>query len=72
VIRLLAAHPRFELAFVTSRELDGQRVADHNAGFAGELRYSSPDYRDLAGAGRRRGGAGAAERQGRAHRPAIR
>lgn len=51
LIRLVAAHPRFELAFVTSRELDGQRVADHNAGFAGELRYSSPDYRDLPGLG---------------------
>jgi N-acetyl-gamma-glutamyl-phosphate reductase common form len=51
LIRLFAAHPRFELAFVTSRELDGQRVADHNAGFAGELRYSSPDYRDLPGLG---------------------
>lgn len=51
LIRLIAAHPRFELAFVTSRELDGQRVADHNAGFAGELRYSSPDYRDLPGLG---------------------
>jgi N-acetyl-gamma-glutamyl-phosphate reductase common form len=51
LIRLFAAHPRFELAFVTSRELDGQRVADHNAGFAGGLRYSSPDYRDLPGLG---------------------
>lgn len=29
LIRLLAAHPRLELAFVSSRELDGQRVADH-------------------------------------------
>ena len=47
LIRLVAAHPRFELAFVTSRELDGQRVAGHNAGFAGDLRYSSPDYTQL-------------------------
>ncbi|WP_297829581.1 N-acetyl-gamma-glutamyl-phosphate reductase [Thermomonas sp.] len=51
LIRLIAGHPRFELAYVTSRELDGQRVADHNAGFAGGLRYSSPDYRDLPGLG---------------------
>ena len=51
LIRLFAAHPRFELAFVTSRELDGRRVADHNPGFTGELRYSSPDYRDLPGLG---------------------
>ena len=27
LIKLLAAHPRFELAYVTSRELAGQRVA---------------------------------------------
>ena len=51
LVRLVAAHPRFELAYVTSRELDGQRVADHNDGFAGALRYSSPDYRDLPGLG---------------------
>ncbi|WP_312371728.1 N-acetyl-gamma-glutamyl-phosphate reductase [Stenotrophomonas sp.] len=41
LIRLLAAHPRIELAFVSSRELDGQRVADHNAAYTGELRYES-------------------------------
>ena len=51
LIRLVASHPRFELAFVTSRERDGQRVADHADGFSGELRYSSPDYRDLPGLG---------------------
>lgn len=51
LIRLFATHPRFELAFVTSRELDGARVADHNAGFAGELRYSSPDYAELPALG---------------------
>lgn len=42
LIRLLAAHPRFELAYVGSRELDGQRLADHIDAYAGELRYSSP------------------------------
>jgi N-acetyl-gamma-glutamyl-phosphate reductase len=42
LIRLLAAHPRFELAYVGSRELDGQRLADHVDAYAGELRYSSP------------------------------
>ncbi|MGE8213086.1 MAG: N-acetyl-gamma-glutamyl-phosphate reductase [Stenotrophomonas sp.] len=41
LIRLLAAHPRIELAFVSSRELDGQRVADHNSAYTGELRYES-------------------------------
>jgi N-acetyl-gamma-glutamyl-phosphate reductase len=47
LIRLLAAHPQFELAYVTSRELDGQRVADHVAIYDGEVAYTSPDYRDL-------------------------
>ncbi|WP_256645156.1 N-acetyl-gamma-glutamyl-phosphate reductase [Thermomonas paludicola] len=47
LIRLFSAHPRFELAFVTSRELDGQRVADHNDGFAGELRYCNPAHEEL-------------------------
>ena len=42
LIRLVAGHPRFELAYVSSRELAGQRVADHVAAHAGELRYSSP------------------------------
>ena len=42
LIRLLAAHPRFELAYVGSRELDGQRLADHVDAYHGELRYSSP------------------------------
>lgn len=51
LIRLVAAHPRFELAFVTSRELDGQRVADHNEGFVGELRYCNPAHEALPGFG---------------------
>ncbi|GAB2612129.1 N-acetyl-gamma-glutamyl-phosphate reductase [Novilysobacter erysipheiresistens] len=51
LIRLVAAHPRFGLAFVSSRALDGQRVADHNPGYSGELRYSSPDYDQLPGLG---------------------
>jgi len=40
-IRLVAGHPGFELAFVSSRELDGQRVADHIDGVAPGLRYES-------------------------------
>jgi len=47
LIRLLAAHPGFELAAVSSRELDGQRVADHVPGFQGELRYASLAHEDL-------------------------
>ncbi len=42
LIRLIAAHPRFELAYVGSRELDGQRVAHHVDAYAGNLRYTSP------------------------------
>ena len=49
LIRLIAEHPRFELAFVASRERAGQRVADHVAGYDGPLRYSSPEPRDLPG-----------------------
>lgn len=42
LIRLIVAHPRFELAYVGSRELEGQRLADHIDAYRGELRYSSP------------------------------
>lgn len=51
LIRLVAAHPRFELAYVSSRGLDGQRVADHNADHAGELRYSAPSHEELPALG---------------------
>ncbi len=45
MIRLIASHPSLELAFVSSRELDGQRVRDHVAEYPGELHYAnlSPD-----------------------------
>ena len=51
LIRLIAGHPELELAFVSSRELDGQRVADHSAAYAGELRYASLDPAAVAAAG---------------------
>ena len=51
LIRLVAAHPRFDLAYVSSRALDGQRVADHIQDYSGDLRYSSPDYDKLPGLG---------------------
>lgn len=47
LIRLVAAHPRFVLAFVGSRELAGQRVADHSDAYDGELRYTSPANAEL-------------------------
>jgi N-acetyl-gamma-glutamyl-phosphate reductase len=51
LIRLFAAHPRFELAYVSSRELDGQRVAANIAEYGGELRYSAPSHQDLPALG---------------------
>ncbi|MDH5834167.1 N-acetyl-gamma-glutamyl-phosphate reductase [Luteimonas kalidii] len=51
LIRLVAAHPRFELAFVSSRELDGQPVADHNDGYTGALRFQALDAAAVAAAG---------------------
>lgn len=51
LIRLVAGHPGFELAFVSSRELAGQRVADHNPAHRGELRYSSPAHEELPALG---------------------
>jgi len=54
LIRLIAAHPQFELGFVSSRELVGQRVADHFEGVPGidpELRYTSPSHEELPGLG---------------------
>lgn len=47
LIRLIAAHPALELAFVSSRELDGQRVDAQVPEYAGELRYSAPAHEDL-------------------------
>ncbi len=51
LIRLIAAHPRFELAYVSSRGLDGERVADHNNDYVGELRYSAPSHEELPSLG---------------------
>jgi N-acetyl-gamma-glutamyl-phosphate reductase len=51
LIRLIASHPRFELGFVSSRERAGQRLADHEASVAGELRYVSLDATQAAGQG---------------------
>ncbi|SEL90381.1 N-acetyl-gamma-glutamyl-phosphate reductase [Pseudoxanthomonas sp. GM95] len=43
LIKLIAAHPNLELAFVSSRELAGQPVADHSAAYAGALHYENLD-----------------------------
>lgn len=49
LIRLAAGHPHFELLFVSSRELDGQRVSDHVGGFSGDLRYETLSHDAVAG-----------------------
>ena len=51
LIKLVAAHPRFELAFVSSRERDGQRLAEHEAAYTGDLRYSNLGPDAVAGQG---------------------
>ena len=51
LIRLVAGHPQLELAFVSSRELAGQRVADHNDAYRGELRFESLDPSAVASRG---------------------
>ncbi len=47
LIGLLARHPAFELAYVTSRELAGRALADHVPGYRGGLHYTSPAYESL-------------------------
>ncbi|KFL37650.1 N-acetyl-gamma-glutamyl-phosphate reductase [Arenimonas donghaensis] len=51
LIKLVVAHPCFELAFVSSRERDGQRLADHEPTYAGGLRYANLDPTAVAGQG---------------------
>ena len=51
LIRLITRHPALELAFVSSRELDGQRVADHNDVYRGELRYENLGHGEVAAKG---------------------
>ena len=47
LVRLLAPHPAFELAFVASRERAGQAVADHIDGAPVGLRYIASDAASL-------------------------
>lgn len=47
LISLVAAHPHFDLAFVSSRELAGQRLADHHPDWSSDLRYTAPEHADL-------------------------
>jgi N-acetyl-gamma-glutamyl-phosphate reductase len=43
LVRLISGHPALELAFVSSRGLGGERVADHDDSYHGELRYENLD-----------------------------
>ena len=47
LIKLISTHPHFVLGFVSSRELNGQRVADHVPDYREELRYTSIHHETL-------------------------
>ncbi|KRG70936.1 N-acetyl-gamma-glutamyl-phosphate reductase [Pseudoxanthomonas dokdonensis] len=48
LIKLIAAHPQLQLAFVSSRELAGQAVAEHVPAYAGQLRYENLSPQEMA------------------------
>ena len=48
MINLIVGHPQMTLGFVSSRERDGERVADHVEGFDGDLRYRNIAHEALA------------------------
>ena len=48
LIALIAAHPQLELAFVSSRERSGERIADHVDRYVGDLRYEALEHVDVA------------------------
>jgi len=51
LIKLVAAHPRLKLAFVSSRERAGQRLSDHHPKFQGDLQYENLDADAVAAKG---------------------
>ncbi len=51
LIKLVAAHPRLKLAFVSSRERAGQRLADHHPEVQGDLQYENLDADAVAAKG---------------------
>ena len=51
LIKLIARHPGLELAFVSSRELDGRKVSDHIVGFDGDLRYENLSHEQVGAKG---------------------
>ncbi len=51
LIRLVTAHPDLELGFVSSRERAGLPLAEHEAGYLGELLYTCHGPEQAAGQG---------------------
>jgi len=51
LIKLVAAHPRLQLAFVSSRERAGQPLSDHHPEFQGQLQYENLDADAVAAKG---------------------
>jgi N-acetyl-gamma-glutamyl-phosphate reductase len=51
LIRLIDRHPALELAFVSSRELDGRPVREQIDGFSGPLRYENLSHEQVAAKG---------------------
>jgi N-acetyl-gamma-glutamyl-phosphate reductase len=51
LIRLIAGHPNFELAFVASRERDGEALAAHEPEYVGGLHYVNPSAEEAASEG---------------------
>lgn len=51
LIKLVAAHPRLKLAFVSSRERAEQRLPDHHPEFQGDLQYENLDADAVAAKG---------------------
>ncbi len=51
LIRLIAAHPNLQLGFVSSRELAGQRVAEHYPQWQGDLQFENLDAEAVAAKG---------------------
>lgn len=48
LIRLVMRHPRLEIAFVSSRSLNGQAVHEHVSGAPANLQFSSLDAADVS------------------------
>lgn len=51
LIKLFASHPQIELAYVSSREREGERVDAHEPAYTGGLRYTAPAHEELPGLG---------------------